>query len=515
MRQSRTTVAGAGTQEVRFLSTGGIAASGDFRGGATLRYVLAVSLMLAGLALIVIYKGAPIEYSEAAMRWWVLAHWTLVLVYVLLRRLIFGPLNFLGPDMLFSAATLVFVIGSPTLIVLGMLPFEYRFFPALHHNTRTLIFSLMVLTAFLAGYNCIREIPSMRLRIFPRYRINYDSALLLGKVLIATAFAVKLIFIGMAGVATLFGEGYNLRHFEGSVLTMLGSVAFMSGVIITAVSSALGYGRLVHGVSAKILIIAYLGIFAVFGGRGHLAVLIGLMAVYGELLRRIRTVVLVGGVVALLGVFVTIPVLRRIPGRSLREFRAVAGEQLPFYGIGGLLAEGIGPYKTLNYTLGYVPQYFAYRKGKDYLFPLVTVLPWTKKAVYRAVGHVEPARWATFNIHEPTFRRGGGFGYTMAGEFYLNFGVYGAYIAALILGVAMQKLRVVALTRGTPLWLLFYFLMLTLMTLWVRASFDNITRPLVWGMVLCWAALGVGRSEGSISVPRRAGNAAAVKRAPR
>jgi len=497
------------------VSMGRIVASGDARGGASLRYVLALSLMLAGLALIVIYKRVPIEYSEAAMRWWILAHWALVLVYLLLRRLIFGPWNFLGPDMLFIAATLVFVIGSPTLIVLGMLPFEYSFFPALQYNTRTLIFSLMVLTAFLAGYNCIREISSTRLRTFPRHRINYDSALLLGKVLIATAFAVKLIFIGMVGIGTLFGEGYHLRHFEGSALTLLGSVAFMSGVIITAVFSALGYRRLVYGVSAKILIIVYLVIFAVFGSRGHLAVLIGLLAVYGELLRRIRTVLLVGGVVALLGVFVTIPVLRRIPGRSLREFRAVAGEQLPFYGIGGLLAEGVGPYKTLNYTLGYVPQYFAYRKGKDYFFPLVTVLPWTKKVVYRIFGYVAPAEWATFNIHEATYRAGGGFGYTMAGEFYLNFGVYGAYIAALILGVVMQKLRVVALTRRTPLWLLFYFLMLTLLTLWVRGSIDNIVRPLVWGMLLCWAALGVARSEGSISVPRRAGNAAAVKRVPR
>lgn len=472
----------------------------------------AILLALLSVALIVCYNAAPLEYSDAAMRLLVTIHWMFAAAYVLIRRAICRPLNYVGADMFFLAGHLVYVVGGPTGVSLGWIPFDYAFFPALNYNTRTLIFSLVVLLAFLAGYNWVKDTTASRLRTPATSQLRYDSALVLGNVLLLLACLTKLVVLTQIGIGVLFGEGYHLRHFEGSVLTVLGNVAFMSGVIIIAVSSALGHRRLVCGLLSKILIIGYVVVLGFFGARGHFIVLVGLLAVYNELIRRIRTGILMGCALVVLAAFVAIPVLRTIPGRSLREFRAVAGERMPFYGIGRLLVEGIGPYKTLNYTLGSVPQYFDYRKGKDYFYPLVTVLPWTKKVVYRAVGHVAPAKWATFNIHEPTFRAGGGFGYTMAGEFYLNFGVYGAYIAALILGVAMQKLRVVALTRGTPLWLVFYFLMLTLMILWVRGSFDNVSRPLVWGMVLCWAALGLGRAEGSISVPRRAGNAAAVKR---
>jgi len=177
------------------------------------------------------------------------------------------------------------------------------------------------------------------------------------------------------------------------------------------------------------------------GGRGGAAMdTIALLWVWHRSIKKIPVgLVFILGVCALT-IFPLIFALRNIPGAERLNF----GVWITTLGyvdnpLVASIKEMGGSLQTLVYTLELVPTARPFAYGGTYFWAMTTLLPNFFWDVHPAASAIA-AKWLVQTV-DPTFAaKGGGYGYSIFAEGYLNFGWLGSILPMFIMGFLISKL---------------------------------------------------------------------------
>jgi hypothetical protein len=214
------------------------------------------------------------------------------------------------------------------------------------------------------------------------------------------------------------------------------------------------------------------------GRRGDLIIFVLVLGwVFSQRVRRIPAPLV--ATAALVAALLT-PVMRewRETG-SIAETSRMRGTDL----LSNALVEMGSTALTFAYTLDYVPSRKNYGYGLSFvgaflhLIPNPTLRPGAKAFLPDVEEH-DPASWLVATLNPQFASQGGGYGYSLGGEWYFNFGVVGVLVGATLHGYLVAHFRNNA--RRTPLALAWSGLFFHMSVLAVRNVISWPLKTAVW-----------------------------------
>jgi len=191
-------------------------------------------------------------------------------------------------------------------------------------------------------------------------------------------------------------------------------------------------------------------------------------------------------IVAILGlsIFPAIGALRNIPGKDRMDFflwiRSIFELKNPML---LSLTEIGGSLSTLIYTMDLVPSARPFGFGSTYLWSLSTLLPnlfWDLHPAMSASG----ATWLVKTINPFIALAGGGYGFSVFAEAYLNFGWYGTFISMIPLGFLVGSVTKITRKQTTPARAGFNASFFSMFLWLARGESISVTRQIFWYSML-------------------------------
>ena len=288
-----------------------------------------------------------------------------------------------------------------------------------------------------------------------------------------------------APAAKPFSRFFSSWQPTAAKLVAWGLIAMGGGLLLYLVVAVIGLGTLLQS--------TYGGRYVLLRGMGPLMsglsmLTIGGVILYAEDVRRGRTLMSVGMLVALAALVVWTGVLesrsalvqavvaflvvRHASGRRVRTFVFVLmGTALMAGGIVLSLVRGLGslqharevpryaynpannefgsPLVTVSEIVEFIPARQEYRLGSTYLMVAANMVP---LALWPGRPHA-PSEWYSATFYPSYFESGGGFAFSPVAEAYLNFGYAGVALVFLLIGGAVATVeRKFELYESLPPW---------------------------------------------------------------
>ena len=388
-----------------------------------------------------------------------------------------------SPYSLFVVAVFVFNAGQACLEVLGLNRnglLGGRFSESTLAQTLLLVLyalSVMHLGALIAVTTKARGQPRA---------MSYAPAVTLRRVAVVL-FIVALIptFLVWGRAVSLVADGGYGALYQAEAATGFGAAPAIlsgflmpSGFLLLAGSKLYRWGR----VSACALIGSYVLLQLFLGFRGNaVVVLTAFLWLWHRTIRRLPATVPIA-VLALIAVFVlpVVGITRSIAGRermSLSQWKTTyAGIDNPAVDI---LSEMGGSMLAPAYTIQFVPSDHAYEFGASYAYAVLSLVPNLFWSVHPAAEH-SPSKWLVNTAEPATARAGGGLGYSVIAEAYLNFGFLGAGVPMGLLGWGIGRLSRWTEVNHAPSNLSFVAIALVPLLIYARAEAGNVLRGVTW-----------------------------------
>jgi oligosaccharide repeat unit polymerase len=291
--------------------------------------------------------------------------------------------------------------------------------------------------------------------------------------LIVARRSISLVTIG--GYGALYqaesGTGFSAAP------AVLSGFLMPSGFLLLAGSGRNRWSRLF----ACTLIGSYVLLQLFIGFRGTaVVVLMVFLWLWHRTIRRLpKLVPILGLAIAVL----ILPVLGLTRSISGPERISLSVLKETFAGIDNptvaLLSEMGGSMLAPAYTILLVPSQHAYELGMSYVYAAFSLFPNLFWAVHPSVAH-SPSQWLVNSAASATARAGGGLGYSVIAEAYLNFGFIGAGAPMLLLGWGVGRLSRWAEMSHTHWKLCLAAIALVPLLIYGRAEAGNVLRGIVW-----------------------------------
>jgi len=140
--------------------------------------------------------------------------------------------------------------------------------------------------------------------------------------------------------------------------------------------------------------------------------------------------------------------------------------------------------QTVAYTIDLVPSYRPYDYGVQYVYSLLTVFPNFFWAIHPTIAHGTPAAWLVQTVAPDVATAGGGLGYSLIAEAYLNFGYWGVPVILLLLGYIYVRFVTWGAWSEDPAKIAVVAVFLSFFMIYARADSTTMIRPLIWYVLL-------------------------------
>jgi oligosaccharide repeat unit polymerase len=200
--------------------------------------------------------------------------------------------------------------------------------------------------------------------------------------------------------------------------------------------------------SKKIIMIGFLvllflsGVYILMGNRGYsISILLVLLWLYDKSIKKItkmKFLVISLIIVILVSIFFQMKTMTLIEKLNVLQYTKIMKESP----IVSLLKESSVTYRTLIYTIKYIPNFKPYQLGASYFWALTTILPNIfGTPIHPAHYYYEgPSEWLRWNFSPAQAELGQGFGFSMIGEAFFNFGIVGVAVVMFLLGYFISRL---------------------------------------------------------------------------
>ncbi len=412
---------------------------------------------------------------------WVVWSWWL------LKRSLFDPY------ILFLFSMMAFNAGHAILQVFGLNeigPLDGKFLQTTVIETLFLV-AVSLLTFHLGGVLAVSSHPDPKPDSEPA---STRAIRIVGWVLIVISFPFSLLAIRDALLIVLAGGYASLFQQEADIGIAAGPQILASFLVPGALFLLSGSkDRRADIIVSAIVVVSY-ALVQLFLGRRSVAAL-SLVAYAWLWHRRIRPLSaspLMGVLLVIL--FVTMPLVRAIRNLPGQERLSAAYMVEVFFSIENPTVAAVhevgSSMQTIAYTLEFVPYIRAYEYGAGYGYALLALIPNLFWDIHPAVVN-QPSRWLVQTVAPFLAAQGGGLGYSLIAEAYLNFGWFGAPIVVGVIGFLYAKLVLWGDRSDRPARLAMLAAFLSFFLMYARSDATGILRFLVWYSLLPYLAVQV------------------------
>jgi oligosaccharide repeat unit polymerase len=301
--------------------------------------------------------------------------------------------------------------------------------------------------------------------------------------LLALRDAIRIVLAG--GYASLFQQEADIGIAAGPQI--LASFLVPGALFLLAGSK----DRRANIIVSMIVVVSYATV-QLFLGRRSVAAL-SLVAYAWLWHRRIRPLSASPLIGVLLGVLlILMPLVRAIRNLPGQERLNVAYMAEVFFSIQNPTVAAIheigASMQTIAYTLEFVPYIRAFEYGTGYLYAVLALIPNLFWDIHPAVVN-QPSRWLVETVAPVVAAAGGGLGYSLIAEAYLNFGWFGAPVAIGLIGFLYAKLVMWGDRPDRPSRLALMASFLSFFLMYARSDATGILRFLVWYSLLPYLAV--------------------------
>lgn len=456
--------------------------------------LLGVSILLAWYCAVFSANPGRLIYSLSA--WLVALYiWALLSWRFVCRRLF-------DPYILFFTSVTLFNGGHAFLEILGLNKngvLGGRFSPATTANTLCLV-ALALASLHLGGllgcFACRGK------KALDRSQIEADSYSLLPLRIVGLGLIVISIVPFFAEmrrtVSVVMSSGY-FGIFQQEKMTGIDSLPsilsrfFIPGVMFFAVGSK-------HVALARTLatmaIFIYSGLSLFLGRRSRGGyTLISYAWLWDRLIAPLPKALLgIWGIILLFVVFPSIKVVRNISaaqrmsmGYMLETFLSIESPAV------AVIAEIGGSMGTIAHTMELVPNARPFDMGAGYLYALLTLLPNLFWDVHPSIVRGTGGDWLVWTVEPMTAAIGGGLGFSVIAEAYLNFGWIGVPVVMGIIGFLFGRVVERSYSSPDPGRVAFLVCILPSILGLARSETANVLRSIVWYGLFPYAAVHVLR----------------------
>ena len=314
-------------------------------------------------------------------------------------------------------------------------------------------------------------------------------------------------FAGMrADLSTSWQYGYGLRVDDGArrataaLGQMLGAFFPVSLVYLFAGLYRTRSARyFIWGAAAGVEAVCFF-----IGGRGMVMLAISLAWMSERLVGRIPRAALYLGSLGLLAVFALVSGTRATSGADRASLEAMSelarSVESPII---SAVAEMGDTIRTIGYSTLLVPDVRPFDVGTSYAYAAVAIVPNLFWDTHPAMSHGYLADWLMLEVDPSVARRGGGLGYSFLAEAYVNFGLGGVAMIALVVGALAARLSLWVDERPDAGRVALVGSILSFALLFARGESASLVRSLFWYAAFPYAlarlliGAGMGRSRRS------------------
>ena len=408
------------------------------------------------ISFMVYYLSRGLEL--AALRPAQFVYYTVLLGHIIYRFKNGGLRNAMAPDIIFIMFYTLFHLGYVTLYSLNVVPYSTYIFHYTASIPRAMLVINLGLIGFLVGYELLGSRRGGQAQpgdvIIPQ-----NSWCTLGIVLMMIAIAMHIAGLFFLGATLISRYGYTAiqnayRYISYWPALVLGKSRplMVFGLVVYLISSSLRYGKLFHSKLALGLTIAFFSIVILEGERGSmLSFGMPILMVRHYFIKPIRIRYLAILFVAVLPLFSALLLVRTLalqPGKMWQEYKyKKTAEQVAWY---SPFVEMGGSFLVVDITTNDVPSQEPYWKGASWGNAAVHIVPFLQGFTYRlGLTSWAPSEWITITYWG---REAAGRAFTIAAEGYLNFGLPGAFIQLMLLGLFMRWLTVKFSKKPSAKW---------------------------------------------------------------
>lgn len=143
-----------------------------------------------------------------------------------------------------------------------------------------------------------------------------------------------------------------------------------------------------------------------------------------------------------------------------------------------------GSLRTVSYTMMVVPEKRDFLWGKGYLWVATTVCPNLFWAEHPSMQHVNYSYWLTKTVEPKTAANGGGVGFSLFAEMFLNFSWFGTPFVCIVLGLAVGYFSAIVVRSPGPLYYAAAAIIISILPFFARGSTQEVMRPLFWFCII-------------------------------
>ncbi len=150
-----------------------------------------------------------------------------------------------------------------------------------------------------------------------------------------------------------------------------------------------------------------------------------------------------------------------------------------------LFEEGSTTYRSIAYSIKYIPEEKNYSYGSSYLWGMTTIIPNIFGGdVHPAAKQINPSEWLGLTFNPEQIKKGNGFGFSIIAEAYYNFGLIGIALIMFMLGYYISCLENLIRKSNNLFFILLLAISLQNLIWGIRNIFQSVVRFIAWEVVL-------------------------------
>ena len=361
-------------------------------------------------------------------------------------------------------------------------------------STETVLTALLAVASGLAAlhWGALASILRRKPDHFPRQQLyskaHHTSALLMvGWALLAISIIPTVSYLYQT-FSLVARQGYFALYQQGASTGIQSGAQILSSFFVTAVLFLFAGRPQSKGyvLFTAFLVATQFLVLIIVGARyGAVAPLLAYAWVWHKCRKPFSTVVVLITALFMLALFSLVRDTRNIAIFDRDGAYATTGSDVTIQSpIVSTVAEMGGSLETVAYTVDLVPSYRPYDYGVQYAYSLLTVFPNFFWPVHPTIAHGTPAAWLVQTVAPDVAAAGGGLGYSLIAEAYLNFGYWGIPIVMLLLGYIYGRFVTWGAWSANPAKIAVVAAWLSYFMVYARADSTTIIRPLIWFVLL-------------------------------
>ena len=402
------------------------------------------------------------------------------------------PVNYLSPDLLYLVAYFIFHMGYTVLWLFGIIPEVHSIFISKSLWPKTMYLVNLGIIGFLFGYVLAAGNRAKRPDIQPK-KVPAPMWALIGLSFMIFSLAIHFTYILVVGPETFLTRGYDVfAHMEKyasyTILWVLMPQIFLIGFSVYIISVAIAHGTLLKAKFGMVLFGLHIFLLITEGARTPLVVTtLVLVLVYHYLIKPIKLRWLVLGGVLAMFLFGIIGIVRMAAAFDVSklgtEYKyAQQTGQTRWY---NTLVEAGGSVRTVNMIVDITPDEVPYWYGRSYVVSILHLVPYLQGILYKV-----NYRWARTagDVLVGIFasREDAGLGFSMVAEGYLNFGIPGAFLHMMFLGIWIRRLYLKFASFLTPSRAILFFASMGIFIMAIRNTTNTVFAPILHVLAMAW-----------------------------